>query len=140
MRQIGFVRVRAMLALRGLREGTARRRFDINLMDERLRPKYVPLARRNVLLPHPEWFDAAWTPDLRLIDRVFAKTRHAVPIFESLGCRTRNSSASPSIDRRLAEIPREPDRSSAHLGGHAATARARSRSSICGCASLRGRC
>ena len=113
-RQIGFVRVRAMLAVRGLREGAARRRFDVNLMDERLRPKYVPLARRNVLLPHPEWFDTAWTPNLRLIDRVFAKTRHAVPLFEALGCRT-DFVGFTSIDRRLADIAREP--TFFHLGG-----------------------
>lgn len=113
-RQVQFARVRTMLAWRGLREGAARRRFDIGLMDERLRSKYVPLARRNVLLPHPEWFDVAWTPNLGLVDRVFAKTRHAVPIFEALGCRT-DFVGFTSIDRRLADIAREP--TFFHLGG-----------------------
>ena len=84
-RQFRFASVKARLAWRGLARARSHARFDVNLMDERLRPKYAPLARRNVLLPHPEWFDTAWTPDLKLIDRVFAKTRHAVPLFEALG-------------------------------------------------------
>ena len=113
-RQLQFARVRAKLAWRGFREGRAHARFDVNLMDERLRPKYVPLARRNVLMPHPEWFDVAWTKDLGLIDSVFAKTRHAVPLFEALGCRA-DFVGFTSIDRRLADVPREP--TFFHLGG-----------------------
>ncbi len=113
-RQIRFASVKARLAWRGLTHGRMRARFDVNLMDERLRPKYVPLARRNVLLPHPEWFDTRWTPELRRIDRVYAKTRHAVPIFEALGCRTEFVGFT-SVDRRIADIAREP--SFFHLGG-----------------------
>ena len=113
-RQLQFARVKAQLVWRGLREGRSRARFDVNLMDERLRPKYVPLARRNVLMPHPEWFDTTWTKDLGLIDCVFAKTRHAVPLFEALGCRT-DFVGFTSIDRRLPDIAREP--TFFHLGG-----------------------
>jgi hypothetical protein len=112
-RQMQLVALRAKLALRGL-HSRARGRFDVNLMDERLRPKYLPLARRNVLLPHPEWFDPTWAPNLQRLDRVFAKTRHAVPIFEALGCRTDFVGFS-SIDRRLSDIVREP--TFFHLGG-----------------------
>lgn len=76
-----------------LRSGTLARRvagrdaarWDVNIMLERVRPEYVPTARRNVLIPHPEWFDErdrAWLPRL---DRAFALTHHAVPIFEGLG-------------------------------------------------------
>ena len=113
-RQLQLVRLRARLAWRGLREGSARSRFDVNLMDERLRPKYLPLARRNVLMPHPEWFDPAWAPNLDKLDRVFAKTRHAVPIFEALGCRT-DFIGFTSIDRRSTDIERDP--TFFHLGG-----------------------
>ncbi len=112
-RQIQLVALRAKLALRGLRQSGGDR-FDVNLMDERLRPKYLPLARRNVLLPHPEWFDPAWAPNLGRIDRVFAKTRHAVPLFEALGCRT-DFVGFTSIDRRSPDIAREP--TFFHLGG-----------------------
>jgi hypothetical protein len=113
-RQMQLVRLRAALAWRGFRGGDAHGRFDVNLMDERLRPKYLPLARRNVLMPHPEWFDPSWAPNLDRLDRVFAKTRHAVPIFEALGCRT-DFIGFTSIDRRLADIVREP--TFFHLGG-----------------------
>ena len=113
-RQLRFASVKARLRWRGLTRGRAHARFDVNLMDERLRPKYVSLARRNVLLPHPEWFDKAWTPDLKLIDHVYAKTRHAVPIFEALGCCT-DFVGFTSIDRRLCDVAR--DRTFFHLGG-----------------------
>ena len=113
-RQLQFARVKAKLAWRGFREGRAQARFDVNLMDERLRPKFAPLARRNVLMPHPEWFDVAWTKDLGLIDSVFAKTRHAVPLFEALGCRAEFVGFT-SIDRRLPDVAREP--TFFHLGG-----------------------
>ncbi|HVT33189.1 MAG TPA: glycosyltransferase [Rhodanobacteraceae bacterium] len=113
-RFIRLTRTRIALAARAWREGASRSRFDINLMDEHLRAEYAPLARRNVLMPHPEWFDLAWTPELRAIDRVFAKTRHAVPIFEALGCPTEFVGFT-SIDRRLTGISREP--TFFHLGG-----------------------
>lgn len=112
-RQLQLVALRAKLVLRGLRRRGGDR-FDVNLMDERLRPKYLALARRNVLLPHPEWFDPSWAPNLRRIDRIFAKTRHAVPLFEALGCRT-DFVGFTSIDRRLPDIAREP--TFFHLGG-----------------------
>jgi hypothetical protein len=109
-----LTRTRLTLLSRAWREGAARARFDVNLMDERLRLEYAPLARRNVLMPHPEWFDPAWTPELRSIDRVFAKTHHAVPIFEAQGCCTEFVGFT-SIDRRLPDVPREP--AFFHLGG-----------------------
>src|SRR5512146_225889 len=46
-------RARAMI---GRLRGRAAREFDVNLMLERVRPEYLALARRNVLLPNPEWF------------------------------------------------------------------------------------
>jgi hypothetical protein len=113
-RQLQLVRLRTALAWRGFRNGASHGRFDVNLMDERLRPKYLPLARRNVLMPHPEWFDPAWAPNLHRLDRVFAKTRHAVPIFEALGCRT-DFIGFTSIDRRSPDVAREP--TFFHLGG-----------------------
>jgi hypothetical protein len=109
-----LMRTRMKLAFRALREGAPRVRFDVNLMDERIRLEYAPLARRNVLMPHPEWFDPAWTPELGSIDRVFAKTHHAVPIFEALGCRTEFVGFT-SIDRRMPGVPREL--AFFHLGG-----------------------
>lgn len=109
-----LLRRRAQLLWRRWREGAARGRFDVNLMDERIRPDHLPLARRNVLMPHPEWFAEQDRPWLASIDRVFAKTRHAVPIFEALGCRSEFVGFT-SFDRRLPQVPREA--TFFHLGG-----------------------
>ncbi len=105
---------RAQLAWRRWHDGAPYGRFDVNLMDERVRADYLPLARRNVLMPHPEWFAAEDRALLGTLDRVFAKTRHAVPIFEAQGCRT-DFVGFTSFDRRLAEAPRTA--TFFHLGG-----------------------
>lgn len=113
-RQATLLKRRAQLAWRHWRGGAAAGRFDVNLMDERGRPDYLALARRNVLMPHPEWFDEADRPRLGAFDRIYTKTRHAVPIFEALGCRTEFVGFT-SFDRRLPGITREPV--FFHLGG-----------------------
>lgn len=105
---------RAQLAWRGRREGAARGRFDVNLMDERVRPDHLGLARRNVLMPHPEWFASEDLALLGTLDRVFAKTHHAVPIFKAQGCCTEFVGFT-SFDRRLADVARTP--TFFHLGG-----------------------
>jgi hypothetical protein len=105
---------RTGLAWRRWRDGPAAARFDLNLMLERVRPEYFALARRNVLMPNPEWFaeeDRRW---LGGIDCVFAKTRHAQPLFEALGCRSVFTGFS-SLDRRRAGVP--PEATFFHLGG-----------------------
>ncbi|MBN8736971.1 MAG: glycosyltransferase [Xanthomonadales bacterium] len=94
--------------------GRGAQRWDVNLMLERVRPEYLGTARRNVLMPHPEWFDErdrTWLPRL---DRAFVLTRHAVPIFEALGLRT-DYTGFTSEDRLDADVPRE--RAFFHLAG-----------------------
>jgi len=113
-RQATLLKRQAQVAWRRWHGGEYAGRFDVNLMDERGRPDYLPLARRNVLLPHPEWFDEADRPRLDAFDRVYTKTRHAVPIFEALGCRAEFVGFT-SFDRRLPDVAREP--MFFHLGG-----------------------
>ena len=94
--------------------GRGAQRWDVNLMLERVRPEYLPTARCNVLMPHPEWFDErdrAWLPRL---DRAFVLTHHAQPIFEALGLRT-DYTGFTSEDRLDAAVPRE--RAFFHLAG-----------------------
>jgi len=107
------LRLRARVAWRGLR-GRDAREYDVNLLLERIRPEVFPLARHNVLLPHPEWFDPRDRAPLAAIDRVFALTHHAVPIFENLGKRV-DYVGFTSEDRRDASVPRE--RAFFHLAG-----------------------
>jgi hypothetical protein len=105
---------RAQLIWRRCREGAVRGRFDVNLMDERIRPDHLPLARRNALMPHPEWFAPEDRSYLGALDRVFAKTRHAVPIFEAQGCRTEFVGFT-SFDRLQTDVRRAA--TFFHLGG-----------------------
>jgi hypothetical protein len=113
-RRATLLKRRAQLAWRSWRGGTSAGRFDVNLMDERGRPDYLPLARHNVLMPHPEWFDEADRPRLGAFERIYTKTRHAVPIFEALGCRTEFVGFT-SFDRRRLDVRREA--TFFHLGG-----------------------
>lgn len=106
-RQLRHLQLRAKLAFARWRGGPARDRFDLNIMLERVWRNYSPLAWRNALIPNPEWFKPEYAPHLAAVDRVFAKTRHAVPIFEALGRRTEFIGFT-SGDRWLPEVTREP--------------------------------
>lgn len=88
--------------------------YDLNLIIESLRPEYLRLARHNVLIPHPEWFNERDMVLLRSLDGVFALTRHAVPIFRNLGLKVWETGFT-SDDRLDATVPRE--RTFFHLAG-----------------------
>ncbi|MGH8232946.1 MAG: glycosyltransferase [Rhodanobacteraceae bacterium] len=97
--------------------GKGTQRWDVNLMLERVRPEYLETARRNVLMPHPEWFDErdrAWLPRL---DRAFVLTHHAISIFERLGMKV-DYTGFTSEDRLDRSVPRE--RIFFHLAGRSA--------------------
>lgn len=63
--------------------------FDVNLMLERIRPEFIAAARRNVVLPNPEYFRPEDRAALPLMDEVWVKTRHAERLFGGLGATTR---------------------------------------------------
>jgi glycosyltransferase involved in cell wall biosynthesis len=97
--------------------GRGGRRWDVNLMLERVRPEYFATARYNVLMPHPEWFDDGDRGWLKRLDRAFALTHHAVPIFAALGL-TVDYTGFTSEDRLDPSVPRE--RRFFHLAGRSA--------------------
>lgn len=97
--------------------GRGAQRWDVNLMLERVRPEYLATARHNVLMPHPEWFDERDREWLPRLDRVFALTHHAVPIFERLASRVEYTGFT-SEDRLDRSVPRE--RAFFHLAGRSA--------------------
>lgn len=97
--------------------GRGAQRWDVNLMLERVRPGYLATAHHNVLLPHPEWFDERDREWLPRLDRVFALTRHAIPIFEQLGLQVAYTGFT-SEDRLDLSVPRE--RAFFHLAGRSA--------------------
>jgi len=78
---------------------------DINLMLERIRPEFARGARRNVLVPNPEYFRPFEREHLALMDAVWVKTRHAQRLFGALGARTQYIGFT-SPDRLDAAVPR----------------------------------
>lgn len=63
--------------------------FDVNVMLERIRPEFLRAAKRNVLIPNPEYFRAQDKTALPTMDAVWVKTRHAERLFQQLGATTR---------------------------------------------------
>jgi hypothetical protein len=80
--------------------------FAINLMLERIRPEFLRAARRNVLIPNPEYFRPQDRAALPQMDEVWVKTRHAERLFQALGARTRYIGFS-SADRLDPGVPRQ---------------------------------
>lgn len=78
-------------------------------------PGCLPLAKRNVLVPNPEWFLPKWLAHLSKFDMVLCKTHHAERIFGRLGCNTRYIGFT-SEDRYDPGIARQ--RTFFHLAGH----------------------
>jgi glycosyltransferase involved in cell wall biosynthesis len=78
---------------------------DTQIFIERIYHRCLPLARRNLLLPNPEWLQDKWRPLLPRFERVLCKTQHAQQIFEALGCRTAYVGFT-SDDRLDREVPR----------------------------------
>jgi len=105
------LRLRVRYAWHRLRGGDC---YDVNLLLEHVRSEDLPFARRNLLIPNPEWCLPKDVELLPRIDGVLAKTRHAKPIFETRGCRTAFIGFT-SVDRLDASVPRE--RTFFHLAG-----------------------
>lgn len=57
------------------------RTADINIFLELYNPAWTRRAGKNYGIFNPEWFMTAWLHDLRRLDSVLCKTRHAIPIF-----------------------------------------------------------
>jgi len=53
-------------------------RFDVNIFAERIWPLWIPFARRNFLIPNPEWLAAEDLKHLSSMDMLMCKTREAM--------------------------------------------------------------
>jgi glycosyltransferase involved in cell wall biosynthesis len=58
--------------------------FDVNIFIELLNPNHYQSAKRNILVPNPEWFVREWRPHLHALTQVWAKTRDCERIFQGL--------------------------------------------------------
>jgi glycosyltransferase involved in cell wall biosynthesis len=98
-------------------------RYDLNIMFEHVYLHAHMKAKRNLVIPNPEWFDARDRPHLSSMDHVWAKTHYAEKTFARLGTPT-TWIGFDSEDRYDASVPR--DLSFFHLAGqsvHKGTAR-----------------
>lgn len=66
--------------------------FDLNIFVELVEPRHFPSARKNVLIPNPEWYEGRWTTAIRRFNEVWCKTHDAEAIFRKFGARTRHIS------------------------------------------------
>jgi glycosyltransferase involved in cell wall biosynthesis len=64
-------------------------RIETQVFLERIYRSCLPAARRNLLVPNPEWMLDKWLPLLPRFEGVLCKTRHAERVFGALGCDTR---------------------------------------------------
>ena len=103
------------MAWRWLASGARQARlYDLNIALEHVRPPFMRLARRNVLVPNPEWLSPRSQRYLPRFDAVLCKTRHAAEIFAARGCRALHIGFD-SVDCHRPQVPREP--SFLHLAG-----------------------
>jgi glycosyltransferase involved in cell wall biosynthesis len=94
--------------------GRQARLYDLNIALEHVRPPFMRLARRNALVPNPEWLSPRSQRYLPRFDAVLCKTRHAAEIFTARGCRALHIGFD-SVDCHRPDVPREP--TFLHLAG-----------------------
>lgn len=59
-------------------------RADISIHLEVVNPRMLSLAKRNILIPNPEWFERKWISYLKSFDTILAKTHNTERIFSAL--------------------------------------------------------
>ncbi|QWT19325.1 glycosyltransferase [Bacillus sp. NP157] len=94
--------------------GRGPRRFDLGITLEHVHPAYLGLARRNALVPNPEWLSRRDRKQLGRFDAIFCKTEVARETFAAQGLPVRVIGFQ-SIDCHRDGVSR--DRAFLHLAG-----------------------
>lgn len=94
-----------------------RKAADVNLFIEVLNRNHFHSAKKNYLIPNPEWFFPQWLPWLSSLNKVLCKTRDAERLFSKLKCKTSfisfTSEDRMSIDKKEKSYVHLPGKSSA---------------------------
>lgn len=106
----GLTRLRTLLA----RISGGTNVVDLNIFLEHIRPEDFGRADRNVFIPNPEWCHPKDLEHLDRVDAIWAKTQHAVPLFEGRAGFV-DFIGFTSEDRHLPDVIRE--RQFFHLAG-----------------------
>ncbi len=84
-----------------------KKQYDANIFLEVLFPDYIKNARKNIIIPNPEWFFQEWKKYLPKFNSVFAKTKHTFNLFSSsLGMKSVQYTSFTSQDRYDSTIER----------------------------------
>lgn len=83
--------------------------YDLNVFMQWANPTWLKLAKKNVLIPNPEWFKTKWISDLGKFDKILCKTKIAVEAFKDKNPNTVFTSFT-SLDKHLPGIPKAHDR------------------------------
>ncbi len=59
------------------------KKYDLNIFLQWANPTWMKMARKNILIPNPEWFKDKWVKVIPEFDAVFCKTRVATTIFKN---------------------------------------------------------
>ena len=84
-----------------------KRACDIGIHLEHIRREFIALAKVNINIPNPEWFEARWQPLLRYMNAVLCKTHYTYDIFSRMhgNCIyigwTSTDRYVPGIDKRM---------------------------------------
>lgn len=87
---------------------------DLNIFLEVVRPEFFSKAKKNILLPNPEWFFSEWKKYIRKFNLIVCKTRHTKQVFDEMGARTHYTGFT-SIDKYLPEV--EKEKTFVHIAG-----------------------
>lgn len=61
-------------------------KYDLNIFIQQPRAWWMPVARRSVLIPNPDWIDDSELKGVKKMNAIWCKTRHALKIFDQMGC------------------------------------------------------
>ena len=86
----------------------SRNYYDLNIFLQWANPTWLKFAKKNILIPNPEWFKEKWEPVISKFDAIFCKTKIAAKIFQSRNDNTIFTSFT-SLDRSLPTIQKEDD-------------------------------
>ena len=89
--------------------------FDVQVHLEQVRRELFPLARQNLVIPNPEFFDPHVLKKLKNLHAVCCKTHYACDLFSAYTARVRHVGFT-SGDRSLPDCPKDY-RKALHLAG-----------------------
>lgn len=90
-------------------------KYDLNIFLQWANPTWMKLARKNILIPNPEWFKNKWVKVIPEFDAIFCKTRIATAIFKNINPHTFFTSFT-SNNRHVPEIEKK-NQQWLHLAG-----------------------